>query len=131
MSEPLEKLVVSGTELDRELIATTLANLVRIDKDKGEIRLTLEAIQLPKKLQILIYLTGRKAATALGILPGEPIAPKDLASQLGMGGSSIRGQLFTLSKERLIGSESGKYWVPNYAIERVKALLEQATRKEG
>jgi len=131
MAEPLEKLVISSVDVDRELLATTLMNLVRIDKDKGEIRLTLEAIRLPKKLQILVYLMGRKAATALGILPDEPIAPKDLASKLGRGGSALRGQLATLSgKEHLIKNEAGKYWVPNYTVEQVKALLEKATRKE-
>lgn len=130
MTDPLEKLVVSGAELDRELLATTLADLAQIDKDSGGIRFTREATRLPKKLQILTYLAARKAAKALGFISEEPISPKELTLELGMSGGSVRGQLSVLGKERLVESKVGKYWVPNYAIERVKALLEQASRKE-
>jgi len=130
MTDPLEKLVVSGIELDRELLATVLADLVRIDKDSGEIRLTQEGAKLPKKLQILTYLIGRKAAKALGLVSEEPISSKELTSKLAMSGGSLRGQLSIFSKERLIASEKGKHWVPNYAIESVKGLLGQPIRKE-
>lgn len=130
MIEPLEKLVVSGVELDQKLLATTLTGLVWIDKDSGEIRFTREVAQLPKNLQLLTYLLARKAAAALGFISEEPISSKDLTSKLGMSGGSVRGQLSIFSKERLVANKAGKYWVPNYAIERVKALLEQASRKE-
>jgi len=134
MTDPLEKLAVSASELDRELLATTLADLARIDKQSGEIRFTREAAQLPKNLQLLTYLMARKAATALatalGFIFEEPISSKDLTSKLGMSGGSVRGQLSIFSKERLVANKAGKYWIPSYAIERVKALLEQASRKE-
>lgn len=130
MSDPLEKLLVSAIELDRELLATVLADLVKIDKDSGEIRFTSKATKLPKRLQILLYLMGRKAAKALGLVAEEAIASKEMASKLGMGGGPLRGQLSRLSKERLVESVQGKYQVPNYAFESVKALLEEASRKE-
>lgn len=130
MTDPLEKLAVSASELDRELLATILADLARIDKQSGEIRFTREAAQLPKNLQLLTYLMARKAATALGFIFEEPISSKDLTSKLGMSGGSVRGQLSIFSKERLVANKAGKYWIPSYAIERVKALLEQASRKE-
>lgn len=130
MIDPLEKLVVSAVEIDRELLATTLADLVQIDKDSGEIRLTRKSVKLSKKLQILTYFLARKAAKALNLVPDDPISPKELSSKLGIGGGPLRGQLAVFSKERLIASEKGKYWIPNYAIEQVKVLLEQARGKE-
>ena len=130
MTDPLEKLIVSGAELDRELLATVLADLVRIDKDSGEIRFTRKGATLPKKLQILTYLIGRKAAKALGLVPEEPISSKELTTKLGMGGGPLRGQLSILKKERSIDTKDAKHYVPNYAIDQVKVLLEQASRKE-
>lgn len=130
MSEQLEKLLISGKELDQELLATVLVDLVKIDKDSGEIRLTTKALNLPKRLQILIYITGRKAAKALDVIGEERISPKELASKLGMGGGSLRGQLHNLCKDRFLEGVEGKYLVPNYAIEFVKALLDEASRKE-
>jgi len=130
MTDPLEKLVVSGAELDRELLATTLVDLAQIDKESGGIRFTRKAARLPKNLQILTYLMARKAAKALGFISEELISSKELTSELGMSGGSIRGQLSIFSKERLVEGKAGKYWIPNYAIERVKALLEQASKKE-
>jgi len=130
MTDPLEKLVVSGIELDRELLATVLSDLIRIDKDSGEIRLTRIAARLPKRLQLLTHLTGRKAAKALDLVPEEPISSKELTTKLGMSGGSLRGQLSMLKKERLVDTKDGKYYVPNYAIDQVKTLLEQASRKE-
>lgn len=130
MVDPLQRLVASSTELDREMLATVLADMAWIDKDTGEIRLTREAVQMSKKLQILIYLMARKAAKALGLISEEGISPSELTSTLGMSGGTVRGQLFILSKERLINSSGGKYWVPNYAIELAKASLQQSTRKE-
>lgn len=130
MSEQLEKLLISGKELDQELLATVLVDLVKIDKDSGEIRLTTKALNLPKRLQILIYIAGRKAAKALDVIGEERISPKELASKLGMGGGSLRGQVHNLCKDRLLEGVEGKYLVPNYAIEFVKALLDEASRKE-
>lgn len=130
MTDPLEKLFVSSEELDQELLATVLMDLAKIDRDSGEIRFTSKAVRLPKKLQILIYLMSRKAARAHSVISEELISSKELAPKLGIGGSSLRGQLSDFTKERLVESKSGRYWVPNYAIERVKELLEQARGKE-
>jgi DNA-binding IclR family transcriptional regulator len=73
---------------------------------------------------------ARKAARALGLIVEEGIAPTELTSKLGMSGGTVRGQLFILSKERLIDNAGGKYIVPNYAVELVKASVQQSTRKE-
>lgn len=130
MEDPLQKLVVDATELDRELLATVLSDLVRIDKATGEIRFTPKSAALPKKSLILAYLMGRKAAKALGLVAEEAISSKELSTKLGMGGGSLRGQLSLFKKERLLDVQNGKHYVPNYAIEQVRTLLEQTGKKE-
>jgi len=129
MENPLEKLLVSHVELDRELVATILADLVRIDKDTGEIRFTMDGAKLSNKLRILTYLLARKAAKALNLVPEEPISSSELTSQLGISGGSLRGQLSLLNGERLIDKREGKYFVPNYSVEQVKTLIDQAAGK--
>lgn len=130
MEDPLQKLVVDATELDRELLATVLSNLIRIDKITGEIRFTPKSAALPKKFQVLAYLMGRKATKALGLVGEEAVSPKELGTKLGIGGGPLRGQLSLFKKERLLDVQNGKYYVPNYAIEQVKASLEHAGSKE-
>ncbi|MBI2935771.1 MAG: hypothetical protein HYY31_03045 [Chloroflexi bacterium] len=124
MKDPLQKLIVSGGELDKELLATVLADLVRLEKGSGEIRFTAMAAKLPKRTQIVLLLLGRKAAKALGLTDEEAIAPSEMEGTLGMKGGPLRGQLFQLKGARLVQSVGGKYLVPNYAIEPAKELIQ-------
>ena len=123
MTNPLERLVVSGEELDQELLATVLVDLVAVEKSSGEIRFTSKAMKLSKSRQILLFLLGRKAAKALGFIEDEAIAPAEMEPKLGMKGGPLRGQLSVLKKSRLAQSDAGKYFVPNYALEPVKELI--------
>jgi len=129
MIDPLEKLLFDREELDREMLSTVLTDLVHIDKNSGEVILTKKALQFPKRLQLLIYLAGRKAAKTLNCLELEETPPNAIQSALGMSGGTVRGQLSLLAKERRVASKRGNYFLPNYAVEQVKALLEQQ-RKE-
>lgn len=124
MEDPLAKLLVSGKELDRQLVATVLNNRVRIDRDNGDVTLVGDALQLPKRTQILLYLLARKAARALDVIPQESISPKELENKIGMTGGSLRGMLATLRKERLVDGAGRRYTIPNYAVEKIKEMLE-------
>lgn len=129
MTDPLEKLVVSGEDLNKELLATVLVDLVRVERDTGEVRFTTRAAKLPKNQQILVFLLGRKAAKALGLIKEEAISPGAMEPKTGMKGGPLRGQLSVLKKSRLVQSDRGKYFVPNYAIEPVKQII--TGQKEG
>lgn len=125
MVDPLEKLLVNREELDREMLATFLSDLVYIDKNSGEIVLTKNSTLFPKNKQLLIYLAARKAAKALNLIVEEEISPSAIQSALGMSGGTVRGQLSILAKERYIANNKGKYYLPNYAVEQVKTLIEK------
>ncbi|MBN1161280.1 MAG: hypothetical protein JXA17_04985 [Dehalococcoidales bacterium] len=125
MVDPLERLLVDREELDRGMLATVLADLVYIDKSSGGIVLTRKAAQFSKKIQLLVYLAGRKAAKALNIIDKEESTPSAIQLALGMSGGTVRGQLSILAKERLVSNTRGSYFLPNYAVEQVKNLLEK------
>jgi len=95
-----------------------------VEEGTGEVRFTAKAAKLPKRTQILLLLLGRKAAKALNLIEEAAIRPSEMQTMLGMKGGPLRGQLFQLKRDRLVQSEAGKYTVPNYALEAVKALLE-------
>lgn len=124
MSDPLRKLIVSGQDLDRELLATVLSGLVMIEGGSGEIRLTAKAAKLPKKIQILLWLLGRKAAKAMELIREEGLSSGEMEKMTGMKGGSLRGQLSILKKERLVHSRDGKFTVPGYAVEYVKEVIQ-------
>lgn len=125
MVDPLEKLLVNREELDREMLATALAGLVHIDKNNGEIVLTRKTTQFPKKMQLLVYLASRKAAKALNLVEKEETSSSAIQIALGMSGGTVRGQLSMLVKDRLVKNNKGDYFLPNYSVDQVRALIEQ------
>jgi len=123
--EPLDKLVVSGAELDRELLSTLLLPFVRLDKDDSSVRPTSRWSSLNQQQQILIYLMARKAMAAHPdfSLDEEAAAPI-LVGEMTGAGKSARGQLGNLHKKKLVDrTRTSKYYVPNYALESVKEII--------
>lgn len=121
----LDELVVSGAELDKELLSTLLFPFVRLDKDDSSVRPTSRWKNLNQQQQILLYLLARKAMSALPDfnLDEEEAAPSLIGEATGAG-KSARGQLSALLKKKLVNrTQSGKYYVPNYALEAVKEVI--------
>ena len=123
---PLDELVVSGAELDKELLTTILTPFVRLDKDDASVRPTSRWKNLNQQQQILLYLLARKAMSALPnfSLDEEAAAPILIGGMTGAGTSS-RGQLNSLLKKKLVNrTASAKYYVPNYALEEVREIIQ-------
>ena len=121
----LDELVVSGAELDKELLSTLLSPFVRLDKDDSSVRPTSRWKNLNQQQQILLYLLARKAMSALPDfnLDEETAAPILIGEMTGAG-KSTRGQLNSLLKKKLVNRTAGKYYVPNYALEAVKEIIQ-------
>lgn len=123
--DPLDKLVVSGAALDKELLSTLLFPFIRLDKDDSSVRPTSRWKELNQQQQILVYLLARKAMVTLTDfnLDEETAAPI-LVGEMTGAGKSARGQLTTLRRKKLADrTRSGKYYVPNYALEAVKEII--------
>ena len=125
MNDELESLVVSGKDMDRRLVAEILTPYVRLDRDGCNIRPLEGWRKLKAQAKILLYLLSRKAMLALDFgLPIEGATAGDVANSTGMKKGTVNPALRELLSDRLIDqAKDGRYFVPNHAIERVKATL--------
>jgi hypothetical protein len=121
----LEELLVDGDELDKDLVASILSRYVRIERHDGAMIPTEGWNSLGSQGQILVFLTTQKARKALGIpAESEDIMPADIEQATGLVGGTVRSALNRLSKRRLIDKKrDGGYFVPNWALQRVRDTL--------
>lgn len=123
----LDELVVSGAELDRELVATILKPFVRIDGDTASIIPQDGWESLTVQRKVLVFLTARKAMRGLGLeIAREECSPMEIEAATGIRGGTLRPTLKRLADRRVIDKRrSGGYYVPNWALQRVKAALRE------
>lgn len=127
--DPLDSLLVDGSELDRALLAGILLPRARLHLDRGKItiRFTEVGDKLTVKEKIVVYLLARKAQS-LKDLEGQTIeqaSPSEIEKATGIAGGTLRPTLRKLVDERLLvqDSKGGAYSVPNYALNRIKEFL--------
>jgi len=125
VNNELESLVVSGKEMDRKLVAEILEPYMRLDRDGCNIRPLEGWNNLKVRAKILLYLLSRKAMLALDFgLPIEGATAGDVANDTGLKTGAVNPTLRKLLSDRLIDqAKDGRYFVPNHAIERIKAML--------
>ena len=121
----LEGLVVSGKEMDRKLVGEILAPYVRLDGDTCKIRPTEAWHRLKASQKILAYLLSRKAMIALDFaLEAEGAVAGEVASDTGLKTGTVNPALRGLLSDRLVDQgKDSRYFIPNHAIERIRALL--------
>jgi len=129
----LEDLVVSGEEMDKKLVAEILSPFVRLDKDKNTVRPIEGWDKLDEEEKILVYLLSKKAMVALQFgLPAESAGASEVIQNTGVKKGTTHPALRKLLGERLLEQTSDrKYFVPNYAITRIKSMLGHAKNKGG
>jgi hypothetical protein len=124
----LEDLIVSGSDMDRELLGEILAPYVRLDKERCGVRPTEKWDELGTEEKILLYLVARKAMVALGFpIDNEEAAASEVINQTGLKAGTAYPTLRVLLQQRLIdqpGKRSG-YLVPNHALGKVKSILKK------
>lgn len=126
MTEELESLVVSGKDIDRKLVTEILTPYLRLDKDACNIRPLETWDQLKAWQKILLYLLARKAMAALGFnIAEEAATPTEVATDTGLKQGTVNPALRALTTDDRLTqwNEGGRYFIPNHAIERVKAML--------
>lgn len=124
MADPLDKLMVTAGEVSRDMLADLLEKWIRLDPQSGAV-IPLEAWHtLRPRQSILLFLLGRKAATLKNIIEGEGAAPKVIAEATGVPKGTVNPTLRDLVKERLLAQDTeGKYYVPPYAVGKVKDVI--------
>lgn len=132
MSDELEKLLVSGKETDKKMVAEILEPFLRIDKETCDIRPLSSWSDLKAGIKILLYLIARKAMVALGLpLSEEGASATEIMQKTGMKKGTVNPVLRELFDDRLIEqSEGRKYFIPNYAVEKIKVLISEKRPKQ-
>ena len=122
--DTLEELVVSGKELNRELVASVLKPFLRIDGATCTIIPDARWQTLSNEAKVLQFLLARKAMVALDLpLEHEGATPAEIEQETDVKGGSIRPALKKFFDQKtLTKSNDGRYFVPNYSIERLKSL---------
>jgi len=125
MSGELESLLVSGKEMDAKLVTEILKPYLKIEKETNDIRPSSSWTGLKSNVKILLYLIARKAMVALGLpLSEEAASATEIMQKTGMKKGTVNPALRVLFGDGLIKqTEDKKYYVPNVAIEEVKAMI--------
>lgn len=125
MNDELEELVVSGKDLDRRLVASMLSPYLRLDRDECAIRPLASWSNLQANSKILLYLLARKAMVALDFpLDIEGATTTEVINNTGIKEGTVKPALRRLLGDNIIAqSKDRRYFVPNYAIERIKSIL--------
>ena len=127
MNDELESLLVSGKEIDRKLVVEMLEPYLRIDKETCEIRPLPSWSGLRANKRILLYLVARKAMKALGLgIEEESVSATEIMRNTGLKKGTVNPALRGLFDGRVVAQdEKRKYFVPNYAIEDVKFMINE------
>lgn len=125
MSDDLESLLVDGKELNKKLVVEILSPYLKIDRNTREIIPISLWSELKTNTKILLYLMARKAMIALGLsLPEEAASSTEIIQNTGMKKGTVNPALRVLFGDGIVAqTNSQKYYVPNHAIERVKAMV--------
>lgn len=128
MSDELESLLVNGKEVDKKLVAEILSPYLRIDKETCDIRPLSSWDDLKASRKILIYLVARKAMVALGLsLPEENASATEIMLSTGLKQGTVNPTLRRLLEGGVVAqTKERKYYIPNYAIEKVKVIVSEA-----
>lgn len=125
MNDELENLFVSGKDIDRKLVAEILSPYLKIDKETCDIRPLGAWDDLKAYIKILLYLLARKAMMAFGLgLPEESASATEIMKNTGLKKGTVNPALRGLFEDRVLEQTKEKrYFVPNHAIEKVRAMI--------
>jgi hypothetical protein len=111
----LSKLIAKD-DLDETVLASILERFLKIDAEVGKIIILPDFSSLKSKDAILILLLGYKAIKLLKIKENELVGPKEIHEISGVNLSTVKNTLCDFKAKRLINSEKGKYFVPNFLL---------------
>jgi hypothetical protein len=125
----LEDLLVSGAELDRQLVAGVLKPVLGIDPKAVRVRTAERWNDLTTRGKILAYLLARKAMKALELpLDAEAAAPLRIIGETGIPKGTVHPQLKGLYEGRpqLVDRDSeSRYWIPDWAVSNACDVIQR------
>ena len=125
MNSELEGLLVNGKEIDKKLVAEILSPHLRIDQETCDIRPLSSWGNLKAYTKILLYLLARKAMKALDLgLEQESASATEIMKNTGLRKGTVNPALRRFFEDSVLEQTKDKrYFIPNHAIERVRAII--------
>ncbi len=122
--ENFDDLFVEKNELlDKKVVKGILKDYVELTKE-GDIFLKEPFHKLSNEKKIFVLLLARKVLS-LTVGKEELTAPKEIQDITGMPRGSCNPKLTELEEKRFLKSENGKYFVPNYAISKIRGIFNE------
>ena len=114
-----DDLLVSGEELDRELLTKGLKPFIRIERETLAIRPLSPWRSLTTKQKVVTFLLARKGMRAHGLVEDESCLPAELIRGTGIPAGSVHPALKSLLEVRpqIVERDArSRYRIPNWAV---------------
>lgn len=117
-----ELFVAEEKTVSHETLRDLLINYLQFSPDGGIFFLP-DFENLTSEQKILLYLIAKKILK-LKLGRDELTSPKEVQDATGLPRGTVNPTMVFLANKRLVQNIKGKYFVPNYAISRIKNILE-------
>lgn len=119
----LDDLVVEETKLNENLLYNVLSEYVRIGKEEQSIIPQEKMGDLNAGQKIVVTLLTLKAMKHLNMRDNEKVGPTEISKLCSVKKGTVLPKVRELSKDSLVNSDDGNYYVPNYNLQRAKKFI--------
>jgi hypothetical protein len=120
----LDEIFIDGSEVDENLIQNILVRFIRIEKESMSLIPTPEYEKLKEKQKVLICLLSRKAMKLRHMTTHEHMSPTEISKVSGVKKGTVRPVIRDYLNANLLRKEKDGYFIPDFALERVREVLE-------
>ena len=121
--DPLDKIFTSEREVDPQVLADILFPYIKINAEDNSIYLTDLGNTLPVNNKLLVFLLARKALKLKDKVEIEGVSPTDILEATHLKDGSVHPGLKKLKESGLVTAKEGKYFIPNYKINKIKDIF--------
>jgi predicted transcriptional regulator len=119
-SRALDDVFLDRKDVDESLLRDILVKYVKIEKESLSLIPTSEYEKMKQKHKVLICLLSRKAMKIRDMVQNENMRPVEISNIAGIKEGTVRPALRTYLKDGLVKENERGYFIPDYALERVK-----------
>lgn len=119
----LEDLLVDEEQLNRELLADTVSEYVKIGKDSGDLIPEEKYTELTSKKKVVVGLLAQKARFELELVDEEWLAPAEISEMTGVKTGTMYPSVRDLADQGVVRDNDGDYMIPSVKVEQAKEYL--------
>lgn len=120
-----DDLLVDEADLNEELLAETLYEYIRIEKQSGNIVPKSSFKRLTAKQKTVVILLAQRVLKQLGMTESEWIGPKRISEIGGMNDGTVGRIVRELDTDGLVEDDDGSYRIPMWSFEDAQAFIRE------